>query len=63
MDVDESRSDDQAAGVDHAPRRPRRARLDRDDAATGDADVGIAGGRAGAVDEVTAADGQVVHGA
>src|SRR6185369_1365785 len=59
VDVDEAGRDDLAAGVDHPAGRPRRARLERDEAAPVDADVGVAPGRAGAVDQVAAADQQV----
>jgi hypothetical protein len=61
VDVDEAGRDHLAARVDHAARRPRRARVDGDDAAVAQAHVGLARRRAGAVDHPAAADGEVVH--
>ena len=61
VDVDEPGGDDLAAGVEHAAGRPGRARLDGGDAAVEHGDVGLAAGRAAAVDDVAATDQEVVH--
>ena len=62
VDVDETGRHDLTARVDLAMGRPRGPPLDRDDAAGAHAHVAIAARRAGAVDQVTAPDQQVVHG-
>src|SRR3989441_7104036 len=61
VDVDEPGRHDLTARVDGAVGRPRRARLDRDDASGGDAHVGVAARRAGAVDHVATPNQQVIY--
>src|SRR6058998_4230309 len=61
VDVDESWRDDLPLRVDHASGRAPGAGLDRDDPARADAHVGLAPGRSGAVDQLTASDQEVVH--
>jgi len=61
VDVDEPRRHHLPAGVDDATGRTGRARLDGGEAAVAHGDVRVAAGAAAAVDQVAAADQQVVH--
>ncbi len=60
VDVDETRCDDEAGSVDHLPRVDLRDGADRRDAPGFDGDIRPPGRSAGAVDDLTASDQQVI---
>jgi hypothetical protein len=62
MHVDEARRDGAAGGVDGAPGGLDGQIAHARDAVAGDAHVGAARGRAGAVDDLTTRDLDVEHG-
>ncbi len=61
VDIDEPRAHDEPVGVDR-PASGVRHGTDRDDASTVDRDVRPLAGGSGAVDDLTPADDDVVHG-